>query len=305
MLFYKIQQLALSIESSDNIPETLKYVYQITQDLIVNNKYKNAILDVVLRLYVKHSNNSFVDITNCQFLLNNSDALSSTLLNILSKPEEPLIAYQIAFDLADNQNSAYLKEICRLIKQNSENSDLHKDRLQKLISILEGSVQKKLKNFCLKKMNKTDINIMKNMQKAVEKSGSVCHLAVVIANSLMNSHSSNDAFLKENMEWLGKATNWARFTAAATLGVIHMGNTEKGLEIMKPYLPGSAVPSNYAQAGGYYGLGLIYSNTNDDYIMNFLQDAQTMPNNSREVFQHGIFLAIGLVGMACHNESKF
>ncbi len=297
----------MSIESSDNIPETLKYVYQITQDLIVNNKYKIAILDVVLLLYVKHSNNSFVDITNCQFLLNNSDALSKTLLNILRKPDEPLIAYQIAFDLAENQNSAYLKSISKLLKENCENSDslLDKERLKKLISILEGSVQKKLENFCLQKLNKTDNNIIKSMQKAVEKSGSVCHLAVVIANSLMNSHSSNDTFLKENMEWLGKATNWARFASAATLGAIHMGNTEKGLEIMKPYLPGSTVPSVYAQAGSYYGLGLIYANTNDDYILNFLQDAQTMPSNSREVFQHGIFLAIGLVGMACHNEGKF
>jgi len=194
-----------------------------------------------------------------------------------------------------------------LLKENCENSDslLDKERLKKLISILEGSVQKKLENFCLQKLNKTDNNIIKSMQKAVEKSGSVCHLAVVIANSLMNSHSSNDTFLKENMEWLGKATNWARFASAATLGAIHMGNTEKGLEIMKPYLPGSTVPSVYAQAGSYYGLGLIYANTNDDYILNFLQDAQTMPSNSREVFQHGIFLAIGLVGMACHNEGKF
>lgn len=143
------------------------------------------------------------------------------------------------------------------------------------------------------------------MVKCVEKSGSVTHLAVVISNSLMNSHSSNDSFLKENLEWVGKSTNWARFTSAASLGVIHMGNLSKGLEIMKPYLPGSAVPSIYAQAGSYYGLGLIYANTNDDYIMNFLQDAQVMPSNSREVFQHGIFLGIGLVGMASHNESKF
>jgi len=153
-------------------------------------------------------------------------------------------------------------------------------------------------------MNKTDSNIVKNMVKSVEKSGSVVHLAVVIANSLMNSHSSNDQFIKDNMEWLGKSTNWARFTSAAGLGVIHMGNIEKGLEIMKPYLPGSAVPSVYAQAGSYYGLGLIYANTNDDYIMNYLLDAQLQPSNSREVFQHGIFLGIGLVGMACNNESK-
>lgn len=191
-----------------------------------------------------------------------------------------------------------------LSDNNLAENQIDKQRLQKLTTVLEGFVQKRLKNFCLQKMNKTDPNIVKNMVKSVEKSGSVAHLAVVIANSLMNSHSSNDSFLKENMEWLGKSTNWARFTSAATLGVIHMGNIEKGMEIMKPYLPGSSVPSIYAQAGSYYGLGLIYANTNDDYVMNFLQDAQVQPNNSREVFQHGIFLGIGLVGMACHNNGK-
>ena len=273
---------------------------------------------MVQSLYVKHAANSFVDITNCQFFLNNSEGLASTLLNIISKKEEPLIAYQIAFDLHDNQNSVYLKEICRLLKSsnseanpnqendsnNANNNQVDKSRLQKLTTVLEGLVQKRLKNFCLQKMNKTDSNIIKNMVKSSEKSGSVVHLAVVIANSLMNSHSSNDQFLRDNMEWLGKSTNWARFTSAATLGAIHMGNIEKGLEIMKPYLPGSAVPSVYAQAGSFYGLGLIYANTNDDYIMNFLLDAQVHPSNSREVFQHGIFLGIGLVGMACNNESK-
>lgn len=211
-----------------------------------------------------------------------------------------------------------MKEICRILKnsnlnqnenqdnsnENAGNQQIDKLRLQKLTTVLEGMVQKRIKNFCLEKMNKTDPNIVKNMVKSVEKSGSVVHLAVVIANSLMNTHSSNDQFLRDNMEWLGKSTNWARFTSAATLGVIHMGNIEKGMEIMKPYLPGSAVPSIYAQAGSYYGLGLIYANTNDDYIMNFLLDAQVQPSNSREVFQHGIYLGIGLVGMACNNESK-
>ena len=69
---------------------------------------------------------------------------------------------------------------------------------------------------------------MKNLMKAVEKGGSVPHLAVIIANSLFNSHTKNDAFLKENIEWCAKATNWARFAATASLGAIHMGNTKSG-----------------------------------------------------------------------------
>jgi 26S proteasome regulatory subunit N2 len=235
-------------------------------------------------------------------LLNNSDALSSTLINILKNDEEPLIAYQIAFDLVDNQNPFYLKEIVSLVNKFGIEQKVDEIKLKNLTSILEGSVSRQITHNSLNKLNKSDPNVMKNLVKLVEKGGSVTHLAVILANSIYNSHTKNDTFLKENIEWCAKATNWARFTATASLGAIHMGDTEKGLEIMKPYMPGSStVPSIYAQSGSYMGLGLIYANTNDEKILNLLLEALSMPSNSRECFQHGIFLAIGLVAMSSHN----
>ena len=86
---------------------------------------------------------------------------------------------------------------------------------------------------------------------------SVCHTATVIANSFMHTGTTSDQFLRygalfyiqhgvhlylntsicylfmnwlycfllllsrENLEWLARATNWAKFTATASLGVIH------------------------------------------------------------------------------------
>lgn len=44
---------------------------------------------------------------------------------------------------------------------------------------------------------------------------SVCHSATVFANSLMHCGTTVDAFLRENLEWLKKATNWAKFSATA------------------------------------------------------------------------------------------
>ncbi len=256
-----------------------------------------------MKLYAKHANNQYVDITNCQFLLNNSDALSSTLINILKNENEPLIAYQIAFDLFDNENAAYLKEICTLVKALGVEHNIEEDKLRMLVSILEGNVQRSILEHTLTKMNKSDPAIMKNLVKSVEKSGSVCHLGVIIANSLFNSHTKNDSFLKDNIEWCAKATNWARFTATSSLGAIHMGNISKGLDIMKPYMPGSSsVPSVYAHAGSYYGLGLIYANTNDEKIMKLLRDALDSNANSREAMQHGIYLALGLVAMSTHDQ---
>ncbi len=264
-------------------------------------------LNVILRLYAKHANNQYIDITNCQFLINKSDALSSTLINILKNEEEPLIAYQIAFDLVDNQNPFYLKEIVKNVKNIALDLDgkIDTDNLNKLTSILEGKITRNLIQTSLNKMNKSDPNVMKNLIKLVEKGGSVPHLAVIIANSIYNSHTQNDSFLKENIEWCAKATNWARFTATASLGAIHMGNTDKGVEIMKPYMPGSSVPSIYAQAGSYMGLGLIYANTNDEQVLNLLLDSLSMPSNSRECFQHGIYLGIGLVAMSSHSAELY
>jgi 26S proteasome regulatory subunit N2 len=199
-----------------------------------------------------------------------------------------------------------LKEICGLIKRIGQEQNIDSEKLNKLVSILEGNVQRNILDYTLNKMNKSDPAVMKGLMKSVEKGGSIAHLAVILANSMINSHTKNDSFLKENIEWCAKATNWARFTATSSLGAIHMGNVSKGLEVMKPYMPGSTtVPSVYAQAGSYYGLGLIYANTNNQEILKLLLDALSSPSSSKDTMQHGLYLAIGLVAMCTHDAQLY
>ena len=50
---------------------------------------------------------------------------------------------------------------------------------------------------------------------------SVTHSAVVLANAFMHAGTTVDTFLRENLDWLSRATNWAKFSATAGLGVIH------------------------------------------------------------------------------------
>ena len=40
-------------------------------------------------------------------------------------------------------------------------------------------------------------------------------------------------------DWLSRATNWAKFSATAGLGVIHRGHLQQGRSLMAPYLPQS------------------------------------------------------------------
>jgi len=80
----------------------------------------------------------------------------------------------------------------------------------------------------------------------------------------MNAYTTNDSFLQDNLTWVAKATNWNRFTATASLGIIHMGNRKEAMKILTPYFSGAASAeqqnSPYSTAGAYFSYGLINQN---------------------------------------------
>lgn len=53
----------------------------------------------------------------------------------------------------------------------------------------------------------------------------------------MHCGTTSDQFLRDNLEWLAKSTNWAKFTATASLGVVHKGHESDALALMAQYLP--------------------------------------------------------------------
>jgi 26S proteasome regulatory subunit N2 len=71
-----------------------------------------------------------------------------------------------------------------------------------------------------------------NIKKSIGPKSSILHGATVWANGMMNAFTTNDSFIKDNLTWVGNATNWNRFNATASLGIIHSGNKAKSLEIL-------------------------------------------------------------------------
>ncbi|KAG2577491.1 hypothetical protein PVAP13_6NG102800 [Panicum virgatum] len=142
----------------------------------------------------------------------------------------------------------------------------------------------------------------KTIKQAVEMRNSVCHSATICSNAIMHAGTTVDTFLRENLEWLGRATNWAKFSATAGLGVIHRGHLQQGRALMAPYLPqngaiGSASP--YSEGGALYALGLIHANHGEG-IKEFLRES--LRNTSSEVVQHGACLGLGLAALGTADE---
>jgi 26S proteasome regulatory subunit N2 len=123
----------------------------------------------------------------------------------------------------------------------------------------------------------------------------------------MHSGTTSDVFLRENLEWLGLASNWSKFSATAGLGVIHKGYFEQGRVILGPYLPQAAGESNiegaaYSEGGALYALGLINAGCGKG-VIEYLRE--TLKTVQGEVVQHGAALGLGVAGMGSKNLDAF
>nr|XP_033340629.1 26S proteasome non-ATPase regulatory subunit 1 [Megalopta genalis] len=183
---------------------------------------------------------------------------------------------------------------------NAEEREQQK-RVDALSSILGGEISIDLHLQFLIRSNQTDMLILKNTKDTIRVS--ICHTATVIANAYMHSGTTSDQFLRDNLEWLARATNWAKLTATASLGVIHRGHEQEALALMQSYLPrDTGAGAGYSEGGGLYALGLIHANHGaaiTDYLLGQLKDAQN------EMVRHGGCLGLGLAAMGSHRQDVY
>uniref|UniRef100_A0A8C4WXA0 26S proteasome non-ATPase regulatory subunit 1 n=1 Tax=Eptatretus burgeri TaxID=7764 RepID=A0A8C4WXA0_EPTBU len=272
--------------------------------------------------------------TQCLIFLDDPQAISD-ILDKLVKEDNILMAYQICFDLYESASQQLLTAIARNLgaaaptllpstpgstnagtvsptdgeseametedKEQTPASDEQVERTRKMISILNGETSIELHLQFLIRNNNTDLLILKNTKDAVR--NSVCHTATVIANSFMHCGTTSDQFLRDNLEWLARATNWAKFTATASLGVIHKGHEKEALQLMATYLPKDTSPgSAYQEGGGLYALGLIHVNHGaaiTEYLLGQLKNATS------DIVRHGGCLGLGLAAMGSARQDVY
>jgi 26S proteasome regulatory subunit N2 len=168
-----------------------------------------------------------------------------------------------------------------------------KHRVESLLAILGGETTIGRHQDFLIRNNHADLAILKNTKEHVR--NSITHTATVIANGYMHCGTTVDTFLRSNLDWFAKASNWARFTATASLGVIHRGHEKESLNLMSTYLPkDSGAGGVYTEGGGLFALGLIHLNHGGaimDYLLNQLKETTT------DVVRHGGCLGLGLAAL--------
>ncbi|KAM0750672.1 26S proteasome regulatory complex, non-ATPase subcomplex, Rpn2/Psmd1 subunit [Meredithblackwellia eburnea MCA 4105] len=278
--------------------------------------FKPQVLQLLIKLFSSLPSPDYFSICQC-FVYLNDPALASNLLSSLLSLSSPstsslvsedniLTAYQIAFDLAETATQEFL-EVVRATLKGSESIEAGDESPRaRVISILTGEESIKLYLEFLYRNNHTDLLILKGTKDVLESRNSIYHSAVTFMNAFANAGTTSDLFLRENLDWLSRASNWSKFSATAALGVIHKGNLGQGKAILDPYLPqadGSST-SVYSEGGSLYALGLVHANHGNAETLEYLKNALRNSGHS-EVLQHGAALGLGVAAMGSGNEEIY
>ncbi|GAA6234188.1 26S proteasome non-ATPase regulatory subunit 1 [Lates calcarifer] len=336
----RLDMFEKTILESNDVSGLLAYSLKVCMSLMQNKKFRNEVLRVLVKLYMNLEKPDFINVCQCLIFLDDPQAVSD-ILEKLVKEDNLLMAYQICFDLYESASQQFLSSVIQNLRtvgtpipavpgstntgtvptpdkdsdametddkagsspagKPAETKDEPKDQNAKMIKILSGEMAIELHLQFLIRNNNTDLMILKNTKDAVR--NSVCHTATVIANSFMHTGTTSDQFLRENLEWLARATNWAKFTATASLGVIHKGHEKEALQLMATYLPKDTSPgSAYQEGGGLYALGLIHANHGGDIIDYLLSQ---LKNASNDIVRHGGALGLGLAALGTARQDVY
>ncbi|XP_022722728.1 26S proteasome non-ATPase regulatory subunit 1 homolog A-like [Durio zibethinus] len=348
----RLDKLEEAITGSDNVHGTLAYCINVSHSFVYSREYRREVLRLLVKVYQQLPSPDYLSVCQCLMFLYEPEGVANILEKLLrsENKEDALLAFQVAFDLVENEHQAFLLNVrdrlsapksppseslqpgsTDIASAQNENSTAQEDvqmtdgsstvttnvpeadpkevmyaeRLAKIKGILSGETSIQLTLQFLYSHNKSDLLILKTIKQSVEIRNSVCHSATIYANAIMHAGTTVDTFLRDNLDWLSRATNWAKFSATAGLGVIHRGHLQQGRSLMAPYLPQGGAGgggSPYSEGGALYALGLIHANHGEG-IKQFLRDS--LGNTNVEVIQHGACLGLGLAALGTADEEIY
>lgn len=291
--------------SEEQITSLLTYVLEIVTTVIDDIKFKNNALNETVGLLLNLPNPDYFIITKVIVQLNDSLLAHRVFKDLLNSSDKSLIAYQVAFDLVSVASQDLLTKSIQLLNNDPKLDSTNED-LVKVTKILSGVPTCDLDITFLSNNNKADVNIINATKKALDGRNSLYHSAVTFASSFMFSGTTDDSFYRSNLDWLGKANNWSKFSATAAFGAIHMGNLAQGKAILDPYLPGNT-SNAFTNGGSLYGLGLIYAGQQKevlDYLKGYIMDNYgNVSNDDIDITVHGACLGLGISAMGLSDES--
>lgn len=275
------------------------YVLDCVVTVVSSRRFKDEVLKELNNVILSLPQPDYHAICKIIVQLNSSEGAIRLFESLLASkdPDSTLIAYQCAFDLVASASQQLLNEVGAKFKDN-----------ETLVKILSGVPTCDYDLTFLNQNNNTDTQMLNRTKNSLDPKSSMNHSAVTFANAFLHAGTAQDSFIRSNLDWLSKASNWTKLSATAALGVIHKGNLSQGRRILAPYLPqgDAASGSPYTRGGSLYALGLIFAGHGNE-VLEYLQEQieDTVSEDGGDVVLHGACLGIGVAGMGSGKASIY
>ena len=231
----KVTEILDRCATSSNVEtllETLKYALSSAGTLVTSKAFRSEMLMIVVKYLQTLADDSAVG-TSIQkvaavALMQAHQVLKNTVpvANIISKlldgsEDDALLALQLCFDLMETGDQHYINGVAKNLPEKTDSdsdessavsrSDEVWIRYEQALKVLTGGFASELSLSFLHKNSDSDPLIMQNLKKSLDERGgrsSILHNCSVLTHSYLNAGTTNDAFLRNNLEWMKKASNW-------------------------------------------------------------------------------------------------
>ncbi|TKR80597.1 hypothetical protein L596_014649 [Steinernema carpocapsae] len=295
----------------------------------LESSFRTSVLDTLFRLFSELKEPDFVSMCECLIKLDKPKSVANILKRLVRNKNE-LVAYQLSFDLYENATQKFIDKIVKALSsvvplENQESTEtevsppapieesykntetevetsMDSHIKTRLLNILSGKETIKHHMQFLIKNNETDMLVLNELKNSVRTS--MTHNATVITNGLMHAGTTCDDFLRNNLEWISKATNWNKFNAVASLGVIHKGHEAEAMKLLDPYLPKDTTDQyGFMEGGSLYAYGLVHANHGNAEVTKYL--AEQLATGATSAVKHGACLGLGLAAMGTRDAEVY
>jgi len=197
----------------------LKYALQSSIKIVTSKTFRQEALKVIAECLDKILNETAktaaVDLIIVYQLLGNADSVADVLAQLLKAEEEDaLLGFQLCFDLVDTGDQAFVTRVAKELKAKMpEGNETAKARWAQVDRVMIGGFSSELALSFLHKQSRADRLIMETVKKSLEERGSggrssILHNAAVVTHCYLHAGTTNDAFLRDYLDWMKKASNW-------------------------------------------------------------------------------------------------
>ena len=271
----------------------LYYLFDVSVKLS-DEAFKQKLIHFLVAAFKRTDTPDHVTIADCLLSVKDVDGLRKLIQDLILN-NEISVTLQICFNLSESGDDNVKQAVMEAISGS-----------QVLVEAISGKTANLLRLHFLSKAVASDLLILERTRTSFNPSNSMFHSAISIANGLMHAGTTNDDFIRKNMDWMAQASNWTKYTAVASLGSVYRGHCTQSQHLLSQYLPKEGVHgSEYSEGGALFALGLIHAGYPEGKreVCDFLKSALQSASPSNETLLHGCCYGLGAASFASKDEA--